>query len=184
MVLHYRTAKNSRNAFAAPALAGNASAPSVEQERTESSPPALQSPTHPPEHKMIIPQHIDFPTFGALVRYLRTSYFERNGHDADAGLQVTLSQMALIRCMEKHGYSTSSGTFSLVEQGKILPQDPETFLSALCACLGIQSTDFYWYLLRHQYGYDHLARATGEDFARQLIPTGTQLAKALTGGQP
>lgn len=130
-----------------------------------------------------LPDHTKFDNFGSLIQYLRTSYMERAGARRGDGLDVAPSQMDLVRCMKKHGYSISSGTISLLEANKTLPQKPQAFMDALCKCLGIQQSDFYWYLLRYQYAYDHLARSAGRALASQVIPVGDVLGQLYLDGK-
>jgi hypothetical protein len=172
--MHYQTAQNSRARRVAVA-------PKVEAV----DPPAQDSEpgrSQPHSSPILVPEQVEFSGFGHLVRFLRTTHLERVGKTIPGGPEVSVSQMQLIRCMAKHGYTLTSGTFSLIEQGKTLPHDPPGFMDALSKCLGLGPNDFYWYLLRHQYAFDLLTRAAGSAWAAQLVPVGERLADLLRSG--
>jgi hypothetical protein len=116
----------------------------------------------------------DFEDLGDLLRYLRRTYASRTGRSRAGMPKVTLTALSLIACLGGHGYPITSGAYSLLEQGKTLPRNPERFLGAICTCLDVPSTDKYWALLRYQYAYDLVARSVDSKFADKYVPRGSQ----------
>jgi hypothetical protein len=116
----------------------------------------------------------DFADLGDLLRYLRKTYASRTGRSRPGMPKVTLTALSLIACIGEHGYPITSGAYSLLEQGKTLPRDPERFFGAICTCLDVASTDKYWVLLRYQYAYDLVARSVDPQFADTYVPRGSQ----------
>jgi hypothetical protein len=98
--------------------------------------------------------------------------------------KVTLTALSLIACLGEHGYPITSGAYSLLEQGKTLPRNPERFFGAICTCLDVPSTDKYWALLRYQYAYDLVARSVDSQFADKYVPRGSHALRLHAMYQP
>lgn len=126
-------------------------------------------------------ERIDFDSFGQLLTYLRQTYGARTGRVGHGLPKVNLTALSLINCLTEHGYPITSGAYSLLEQGKTLPKNPDRFFEAICACLAIDSSDKYWTLLRYQYMYDMMARSVNREFADRYAPRGQ---KALEISRP
>lgn len=84
-----------------------------------------------------------FENFGALLYYLRTTHSERvaRNHPDMPIRRIRLTQAGLIACLERSGYSISSGAYSEIEQGISLPRDPERFIGALSTCLELNDNE-------------------------------------------
>lgn len=115
---------------------------------------------------------IDFESFGDILTYLRRTYGARTGRVGRGLPKVHLTALSLIDCLTEHGYPITSGAYSLLEQGKTLPKNPDRFFEAVCKCLAIDSSDKYWTLLRYQYMYDMMARSVSREFADKYAPRG------------
>lgn len=115
---------------------------------------------------------IDFDSFGDMLTYLRQTYGARTGRVGRGLPKVNLTALSLIDCLTQHGYPITSGAYSLLEQGKTLPKNPQRFFEAVCTCLAIDSSDKYWTLLRYQYMYDMMARSVNREFADRYAPRG------------
>lgn len=126
----------------------------------------------------------DFADLGDLLRYLRKTYASRTGRSRAGMPKVTLTALSLIACLGEHGYPITSGAYSLLEQGKTLPRDPERFFGAICTCLDVASTDKYWILLRYQYAYDLVARSVDPQFADTYVPRGSQALRIHAMSHP
>jgi hypothetical protein len=125
----------------------------------------------------------NFATFGDLLVYLRQTYGERVGLNSTGLPRVTLTAQSVAACLKEHGYSMTSGSYSLLEQGKTLPKNPELFLEAVSNCLAVKTTSKYWSLLRFQYLFDHARRYMDEDFAMSHFPRGRQALDLLREGK-
>lgn len=121
---------------------------------------------------VITEDRIDFESFGDMLTYLRQTYGARTGRVGRGLPKVHLTALSLIECLTEHGYPITSGAYSLLEQGKTLPKNPNTFFEAVCTCLAIESSDKYWTLLRYQYMYDMMARSVNREFADRYAPRG------------
>ena len=126
----------------------------------------------------------DFEDLGDLLRYLRRTYASRTGRSRAGMPKVTLTALSLIACLGEHGYPITSGAYSLLEQGKTLPRNPERFFGAICTCLDVPSTDKYWALLRYQYAYDLVARSVDSQFADKYVPRGSHALRLHAMYQP
>lgn len=115
---------------------------------------------------------IDFASFGDMLTYLRQTYGARTGRVGHGLPRVNLTALSLIDCLAKHEYPITSGAYSLLEQGKTLPKNPERFFEAICTCLAVESSDKYWTLLRYQYMYDMMVRSVNREFADRYAPRG------------
>lgn len=115
---------------------------------------------------------LDFESFGEMLTYLRQTYGARTGRTGRGLPRVNLTALSLIDCLKEHGYPITSGAYSLLEQGKTLPKDPERFFEAVCTCLAVERSDKYWTLLRYQYMYDMMARSVSREFADRYAPKG------------
>lgn len=120
----------------------------------------------------------DFPNLGALLVYLRDTYPERLANGRALGARLNLPANAVADYIKQRGYSMSSGSYSLLEQGKTLPGDPIAFFSLLCECLAVKANSKFRPLLIAQYLYDVAVRSVGEMFAETSVPRG---AAALAG---
>lgn len=125
----------------------------------------------------------DFKHLGDLLVYLRQTYSERSAPQGVDRPRIELRAAAVVEYLRKHGYSMTSGSYSLLEQGKTLPRNPERFLDIISACLIANPHSKYHLLLRRQYIYDHAARFVGKPYADQMIPHGAQLLSALRASQ-
>jgi hypothetical protein len=126
----------------------------------------------------------DFESLGALLVYLRSTFFERV-QSSTAGLaHPTLTAQAVADCLSAHRYSMTSGSYSLLEQGKTLPKNPELFMESICKCLGVSASSKYWLLLPNQYMYDHARRYLGAQFEsfESHFPHGRRLLDLLRSG--
>lgn len=117
-------------------------------------------------------ERIEFDSFGDMLTYLRRTFGARTGRVGRGLPRVNLTALSLIDCLGASGYPITSGAYSLLEQGKTLPKNPERFFDAICRCLAIESTDKYWTLLRYQYMYDMMARSVNREFADRYAPRG------------
>lgn len=125
------------------------------------------------------PGEEDFHNLGELLVYLRETYFDRlSGGEPDRP-RSELKAAAVVDYLRKHGYSMTSGSYSLLEQGKTLPRNPEQFLAIVSKCLHVDRTSKYWMLLRRQYVYDHTARFVGKEYADRTIIHGSQLVASM-----
>jgi hypothetical protein len=108
---------------------------------------------------------IDSRSFGAMLRTLRESYPERVGHarPGTALGNTKLSAAGLIKCLESHGVSMSSGAYSEIENGLSLPKNPKLFLEAVIVCLELSSKEAD--ALIDQLGYDIVRSKLGDDIA-------------------
>lgn len=113
-----------------------------------------------------------FPGFGAALRYARTTFAERMFHLPEGVAPPELSSRKLIACLTEHGYPISSGAFSSIESGNSLPRDPEGFLRALFACLGLNANEGLGRALTLHLAYDLLQRDLGKyaGLLDQVIP--------------
>lgn len=121
----------------------------------------------------------DFEHLGALLLHLRLSYMSRLRAGMPHGAKVMLRATAVADYLKEHGYSMSSGSYSLLEQGKTLPGDAIRFFNLLCECLLITPESKYRPLLMYQYLYDSAVRSIGQDFADEYAPRGAQALQAL-----
>lgn len=125
----------------------------------------------------------DFDSFGDLLLYLRQTYGERKRRMAPESPHVSLTALAVADFLKEHGYSMTSGSYSLLEQGKTLPKNPEQFLEVISTCLGIDRVSKYWPLLRFQYLFDHARRYVDRDFAECHVPRGQHVITLLRDGK-
>lgn len=124
------------------------------------------------------PGQEDFTNLGALLQHLRGTYPERLAGGRVVGARPSLPANTVAEFIKERGYSMSSGSYSLLEQGKTLPGDPVAFFSLLCECLAIRENSKYRPLLIAQYMFDVAVRSVGETFAVATVPRG---AAALAG---
>lgn len=121
----------------------------------------------------------DFNNLGELLVYLRLTYFERVSDGTRDRPRSDLKAAAVVEYLRRHNYSMTSGSYSLLEQGKTLPRNPEEFLAVISECLGVERTSKYWMLLRRQYIYDHTVRYVGKEYADRTILHGSRLLESL-----
>lgn len=112
---------------------------------------------------------VDTHRFGEKLRSLRESYAERIGADRPGAARgnMRLSAAGLIKCLDSHGYSISSGAFSEIENGESLPRDAKEFLAAIILCLELSPEEADD--LTNQLGYDILRSKLGEDVAERAF---------------
>lgn len=128
------------------------------------------------------PGREDFDSLGDLLIYLRQTYGERIQHSGAHFPHISLAQQSVAAFLDEHGYSMTSGSYSLLEQGKTLPKNPERFLDSVSTCLAITPASKYWPLLRFQYMYDHAHRYVSKEFAEAHFPRGKKLLALLRSG--
>ncbi len=119
----------------------------------------------------------EFQHLGALLVYLRETYGIRTGY-ASHGPAFNITALAVAEKLSSYGYPMTSGSYSLLENGRSLPKDPERFFDAICKVLAVDKSSKYWVLLRFQYLFDHARLMVGDEFAVEHCPHG-QLALDL-----
>ena len=107
-------------------------------------------------------------TFGSLLRSYRESYSDRLRKTHPEMPRVKLTALALIECMEKSGYSLSSGSYTQIENGSNFPHDPEQFLNTITRCLLLEDT--HYYLLARQLAHDVVQSRISKNIADIAIP--------------
>lgn len=127
--------------------------------------------------------HEEFSNLGELLRYLRDTYPDRTGQNIPGRPRVNLTALSLIACLKDHGYPITSGSYSLLESGRSLPQDPMRFFEAIGQCLAVSKSDIYWGLLRQQYAFDLVARSVGPDEAERMVPHGKAYEQMVKEGR-
>lgn len=125
------------------------------------------------------PGEEDFENLGKLLVYLRHTYFDRISDGDPDRPRADLKAAAVVDYLRKHKYSMTSGSYSMLEQGKTLPRNPEQFLRIISKCFGIEPSSKYWVLLRRQYVYDHTVRFVGKEFADQTFVHGSAMLRAM-----
>ncbi len=116
--------------------------------------------------------------FGATLRALRESYWERVGQ-TPAGTpspRMRLSALSLISCLKDAGYSISSGAYSEIESGNSFPRDTGAFLKAATTCLSLSEQDLQ--SLHEALAYDLVAPKLGRK-AESVVRRRTALGSAL-----
>ncbi len=121
----------------------------------------------------------DFENLGELLVYLRLTYGDRLQHVRPGGPRITLSAQAVADYLREHDYSMTSGSYSLLEQGKTLPKNPELFFEIISKGLAVEPTSKYWPLLRYQYLFDHARRYMDREFTEQHVPRGSHVLTLL-----
>src|SRR5262249_35736070 len=109
-----------------------------------------------------------FQSFGTMLYWLRVTYPQRVAL-AQPGMPIPkkkLTQIELIECLERAGYSLSAATYSELESGSTFPRDAETFLQALSQCLTLTEKELSQ--LKRQLAYDIIRARLGENFANSL----------------
>jgi hypothetical protein len=110
----------------------------------------------------------DAITFGSLLRRYRESYSNRLRKTHPGMPRVKLTALALIECMEKSGYSLSSGSYTQIENGSNFPHDPERFLSTVSRCLLLD--DKQYNLLARLLAHDVVQSRISKTIADIAIP--------------
>jgi hypothetical protein len=110
----------------------------------------------------------DAITFGSLLRRYRESYSDRLRKIHPEMPRVKLTALALIECMEKSGYSLSSGSYTQIENGSNFPHDPEQFLKTITRCLLLE--DKHYNLLARQLAHDVVRSRISKTIADIAIP--------------
>lgn len=108
---------------------------------------------------------------GELLVHLRETYPERRGLVAPGSPQMRLTAKALARCLNEAGYSMTSGSYSMLEQGKSLPKNPRLFFETLEHCLALDSASDDARRLRELYLLDYSARALEPRYTVQINVT-------------
>lgn len=121
----------------------------------------------------------DFSNLGELLIHLRETYPARLAGGALKGVKVTVPASAVANYLKEHGYSMSSGSYSLLEQGKTLPGDASRFFPLIFECLLVQPTSKYRALLVFQYLFDAAARSIGAEFASEVVQKAPAALKTL-----
>lgn len=185
-------------AFFAPGAAANAPQPKVEAlvgDEVATEPPISRAAVAPPGASKtpvglnmdeITPHYSDageedFESLGELLVYLRQTYGERIQHNGAFLPHITLAAQSVATFLNDHDYSMTSGSYSLLEQGKTLPKNPERFLDTISTCLAVPPSSKYWPLLRFQYMYDHARRYVNKEFAEEHCPPAKMLELLRTG---
>ena len=107
--------------------------------------------------------------FGGMLREFRETYFARISHKHGVpNVKMHLTALALIECMREHGYSMSSGAYSMVEAGATMPKDPRRFLATIGTCLDLDEDQRR--LLTEQVAHDILVTRLGDEVARNAFP--------------
>jgi hypothetical protein len=105
-----------------------------------------------------------FSTFGEAVRYFREHAGERAGRP-----YMRMSASGLTRCLTDHSYHITSPSLAELEKGTSLPRDPEAFMLAVCACLGIDVGSKVWTILLQLLIHDIVAHKFGPGVARAFV---------------
>jgi len=114
-----------------------------------------------------------FQHFGEALRYYRETYQERISRNNPAMPdmpRIRITALSLIGCMDRKGYSISSGAYSEIEAGISIPKDPRAFLEAAAKCLAIEEGSDEWRTLVQQLGYDIVAKKLGSEYAGFVFP--------------
>ena len=114
-----------------------------------------------------------FQHFGEALRYYRETYQERISKNNPAMPdmpRIRITALSLIGCMDRKGYSISSGAYSEIEAGISIPKDPRAFLEAATKCLAIEESSDDWRALVQQLGYDIVAKKLGPEYASFVFP--------------
>jgi hypothetical protein len=111
----------------------------------------------------------DFKHFGEALRHYRDTYPDRIRRNSPDMPRIRVSALSLIECMDKRGYSISSGAYSEIESGISLPKDPRTFLDACTKCLAIDEGSPEWQTLVEQLAYDIVVKKLGPEYARYVL---------------
>lgn len=113
-----------------------------------------------------------FQHFGEALRYYRETYQERirrNNPDMPDMPRIRITALSLISCMDRRGYSITSGAYSEIEGGISIPRDPRAFLDAVARCLAIEEGSNEWNQLVYQLGYDILVKKLGPDLVTTAL---------------
>jgi hypothetical protein len=86
--------------------------------------------------------------------------------------RIRITALSLIGCMDRKGYSISSGAYSEIETEISIPKDPRAFLEAAIKCLTIEEGSDEWREPVRQLGYDLVAdkQGTGSITRRGTVP--------------
>ena len=109
-----------------------------------------------------------FTHFGEALRYYRETYQDRIRQTNPDMPRIRITALALIDCMERKGYSISSGAYSEIEAGISIPREPRAFIAAASSCLAIPEGSLPWQTLTLQLAFDVLAKKLGEEYT-QLV---------------
>jgi hypothetical protein len=84
--------------------------------------------------------------------------------------RIRITALSLIGCMDRKGYSISSGGYGEIEAGISIPKDPRSFLEAAAKCLAIEEGSAEWRMLVQSLGYDIVAKKLGPEYASFVFP--------------
>jgi hypothetical protein len=107
-----------------------------------------------------------FEHFGEALRHYRETYQDRIRQTNPDMPRIRITALALIDCMDRKGYSISSGAYSEIEAGISIPKDPQAFIVAAASCLAIPQGSADWETLHLQLAFDVLAKKLGEEYAQ------------------
>ena len=107
-----------------------------------------------------------FEHFGEALRHYRETYQDRIRQTNPDMPRIRITALALIDCMDRKGYSISSGAYSEIEAGISIPKDPKAFIAAAASCLAIAEGSADWEALLLQLAFDVLAKKLGEELAQ------------------
>lgn len=124
------------------------------------------------------PGQENFESLGALLIYLRRRHEKRMALASPGIVEPRVTAASVVKALNENNYPMTSGSYSLLEQGKTLPRSPNAFIEAIARSLGVEPTSKYSMLLRWQYLYDHALRYFGADVA-EGIPHGSSALDAL-----
>ncbi len=105
-----------------------------------------------------------FEHLADLLVHLRETYPARRGLTVPGGPEMRLTAKAVADALNHAGYSMTSGSYSMLEQGKSLPKNPRLFFEALEKCLAIDPRSNEAKLLRDLYLRDYAERALGPGY--------------------
>lgn len=129
-------------------------------------------------------KHLVSHIFGEVLRYYRETYQERVRKNTPDIPRVRVTALALIDCMDKKGYTISSGAYSEIESGISIPKDPRAFVDAACKCLAVEEGSSEWRTLVQQLGYDIVSKKLGPEYAGFVFPPGSLSPRPPQGGTP
>jgi hypothetical protein len=111
----------------------------------------------------------EFEHFGDVVRYLRETYMRRMAGDNAGLLRVRVTAQTVIGCLAEKGLQLSSGQYSEIESGIILPRDPQDFMEKVASCLGVGPDSAEYQVLQKQLAYDILSRRLGAENMESIM---------------
>ena len=109
--------------------------------------------------------------FGDVLRHYRETLAERIHHPGLSVLpQMQVTATSLLKCVEQSsGIVISPASYSEIENGLVLPRDPEEFLDAVTPCLAIEKGSLEWMTLVKYLSHGLIAQKLGSDVADQVV---------------